>query len=218
MGSSSLLATAQERDAGLDGDANYAARCVPDAASGDGAAFGPPRCETSSVRLFVAVQPSEAVLDAVAGLARPERGGVRWTTRDQWHVTLRFLGDVDDPAPVVAALDAAPLAACEAVVGPRVTTLGRSILVVPVAGLDALAMGVVAATATIGAPAEGRAFRGHLTLARARRGSVRDLAGEWVEARFPVDDLRLVRSHLGAGGSRYEDLHVRRLTPPRQGP
>ena len=48
------------------------------------------------MRLFVAVRPNEAVLDAVAGLARPERPGVRWTTQPQWHVTLRFLGGVDE--------------------------------------------------------------------------------------------------------------------------
>ena len=166
------------------------------------------------VRLFVAVRPNETVLDAVAGLARPERPGVRWTTRPQWHVTLRFLGEVEDPGPVAVALAATPLEACTAVVGPRVTVLGRSTVVVPVAGLDALAAGVARATATVGAPPEARAFRGHLTLARVRRGPARDLAGEALEVRFPVDDVRLVRSHLGPGGSRYEDVVVRRLDPP----
>ena len=174
----------------------------------------PDGCETLPVRLFVAVQPSDAVLDVVAGLARPERPGVRWTTRPQWHVTLRFLGEVDDPAPVVAALEAAPLAPCEAVAGPRVAALGRSAVVVPVAGLDTLAAGVVRATAGFGAPAGPRAFHGHLTIARVRRGPVRDLVGEAVAVRFAVDDVRLVRSHLGASGARYEDLHVRRLTGP----
>jgi 2'-5' RNA ligase len=142
---------------------------------------------------------------------------VRWTARAQWHVTLRFLGEVADPAPVAAALEAAHLAACEAVAGPRVIALGRSTVVLPVAGLDALAAGVAAATAGFGAPVGTRPFRGHLTLARVRRGSVQHLVGGALEARFPVDDVRLVRSHLGPAGARYEDLLVRRLEPRRRG-
>src|SRR5918997_4093557 len=71
VGSSSLLATAQERDAGPDDDANYPSRCDQDAASGAMAQPAVGRAaRLASVRLFVAVRPSEAVLDAVAGLAR----------------------------------------------------------------------------------------------------------------------------------------------------
>jgi RNA 2',3'-cyclic 3'-phosphodiesterase len=163
------------------------------------------------VRLFVAVRPPGDVLDALDRLRRPERSGVRWTTRDQWHVTLRFLGEVDDPGTVADALDAAPLAVCGAEAGPRVAALGRGVVVVPVRGLDELAGGVVAATARFGVPPPDRPFHGHLTLARSRRGSVRDLVGEAVAASFAVDDVRLVRSHLGRDGARYEDVHVRPL-------
>jgi 2'-5' RNA ligase len=163
------------------------------------------------VRLFVAVRPPDAVLDALHEMHRPERSGVRWTTRPQWHVTLRFLGEVGDPQPVAAALDAAPLTRCVAVVGPKVSTLGRGVLVVPVRGLEGLAGAVVAATGRFGSPPEPRAFRGHLTLARARRGSVHGLGGEAVDVPFPVEAVQLVRSHVGPDGARYEDVHVRRL-------
>jgi RNA 2',3'-cyclic 3'-phosphodiesterase len=174
---------------------------------------------TATVRLFVAVAPPANVLAMVAGLDRPEVPGVRWTTADQWHVTLRFLGEVEDPGPVAAALDGASLAPATATVGPRVATLGRGVLMVPVAGLDALAGAVISATAGVGRPPEDRPFRGHLTLARARPGaSVRGLAGAAVAATFPVDDVRLVRSRLGRGGARYEDVHVRRLGDFRRGP
>jgi 2'-5' RNA ligase len=172
------------------------------------------------MRLFVAVQPPDDVLDLLAALPRPERPGVRWTGRDTWHVTLRFLGEVDDPGPVADALDAAPLPACAAAVGPRVMTLGRQAVCVPVGGLDALAGAVVAATAGFGRPPEDRPFRGHLTLARLRRdrgGSPAGLTGTPVEAAFPVGDVRLVRSHLGPGGPRYEDLHQVPLGHP-EGP
>lgn len=163
------------------------------------------------MRLFIGILPPGAVLDEVAGLRRPERPGVRWTTRDQWHVTLRFLGEVPDPAPVADALDAAPLARCSAVLGPEVSPLGRRVVCVPVAGLDDLATGVVAATAGFGRPPEPRPFHGHLTLARVTRGSLRDLLGEPVSARFDVLTVRLVRSRLGPQGARYDDMHARRL-------
>jgi RNA 2',3'-cyclic 3'-phosphodiesterase len=169
------------------------------------------RWQAVRVRLFVGILPPGAVLDEVAGLRRPEHPGVRWTTRDQWHATLRFLGEVPDPAPVAAALDAAPLAPASAVLGPEVTSLGRRVVCVPVAGLDDLAAGVVAATAGFGRPPEPRPFHGHLTLARVTRGSLRDLVGEPISARFRVRAVRLVRSRLGPKGSRYDDVHVRRL-------
>jgi RNA 2',3'-cyclic 3'-phosphodiesterase len=163
------------------------------------------------VRLFVAVQPPDDVLDRLAGLRRPERSGVRWTSRAQWHVTLAFLGEVADPGPVVAALDAAPLAPATADLGPAVAPLGRRVVCVPVAGLDDVAA-VVRRALPAGDP-DRLGFRGHLTLARVSRGRLGDLVGEPVAARFPVGDVRLVRSHLGGrGGPRYEDLHIRPLT------
>jgi len=234
------------------------------------------------VRLFVAVVPPGDVLDRLAALRRPPRPGVRWTRREQWHVTLRFLGEVDESAvpALVAALDAAPLAGGSpaaapaaggspaggppaggppaggspaggapaggalaggapaggplaagpvgsaqaapggdhgpvppvAVLGPRVTALGRRVVQVPVAGLDDLAAAVEAATATVGRPPEPRSFRGHVTLARVARGSLRDLVGEPVAATFPVGDVRLVHSRPGGrDGPVYADVHIRPL-------
>jgi RNA 2',3'-cyclic 3'-phosphodiesterase len=162
------------------------------------------------VRLFVAVRPPEGVLDTLARLRRPERAGLRWTSRAQWHVTLRFLGEVDDPAPVVDALDRAVLPPAVATLGPAVQALGRGVVMVPVGGVDELAVAVVAATGALGTPPDPRPFRGHVTLARRRRGGVGAVVGEPVAARFPVTDLRLVRStQAGPGGPRYDDVHVR---------
>lgn len=56
------------------------------------------------MRLFVAVWPSPEAHAALAALPRPVTPAVRWTTPDQWHVTLRFLGEVPDPDPVAEAL------------------------------------------------------------------------------------------------------------------
>jgi 2'-5' RNA ligase len=163
-----------------------------------------------AVRLFVAVHPPPEVLDALAALPRTERPGVRWTTREQWHVTLRFLGEVDDHAPVAEAVAAAvaPLAPVDAVAGPEVTTLGPGVVCVPVAGLDDVAAAVVRATAGVGQPPGDRPFRGHLTLARVRRGSgnPRRLAGAPFSATWRTTSVEVVRSRLHPAGARYDVL------------
>src|SRR5260370_9178502 len=54
------------------------------------------------MRLFVAIAPSAAALDELDALAGPLRAGrpdLRWTNREAWHVTLAFLGQVDESAP-----------------------------------------------------------------------------------------------------------------------
>ena len=120
-------------------------------------------------RRFVAVWPPEGVLDAVEALHRPVEAGGRWTRRDQWHVTLRFLGDVA-VEPVVARL------------GPAVDRLGRGVVQIPVAGLDELADDVVARTADLGRPPEDWPFVGHLTLARIAGRPPRDVLGQPIAA------------------------------------
>src|SRR5207245_3436779 len=93
------------------------------------------RAGVTTARLFVAAIPPVAVLDQVAALPRPEVEGLRWTTRDQWHVTLRFLGRVADVDAVRAALELVSLSRCEARLGPGVGRFGRRVLHVAVTGL-----------------------------------------------------------------------------------
>ena len=63
------------------------------------------------VRAFVAIRPPESVLDAIAArtaqLVLPHG---RLTTRDQWHVTLQFLGkaDVDAVRDALTGIDVGP--------------------------------------------------------------------------------------------------------------
>ncbi|MDE3086750.1 MAG: hypothetical protein KGJ77_08280, partial [Acidobacteriota bacterium] len=124
------------------------------------------------MRLFVAVDLPTDVAALVAGLERPPLETLRWTTPAQWHVTLRFLGEVASAALVgpdglVTALDTlgAGLAArgelpVQAVLGPAAAWFpGRQVLQVPVAGLEALAGAVLAATGGVGVPAD-HVFRG----------------------------------------------------------
>jgi 2'-5' RNA ligase len=180
------------------------------------------------VRLFVGVWLPERVQDVLAEVVegfRASHEGVRWEPRERWHVTLRFLGSVPDPDPVVAALEEAPLAPAEVELGPKVGLLGRQVIVAPVSGLDGMAAAVREATAELGQPPEPRPFEGHVTLARLpsrrrarrRRSAVTFVRRQWlgtpVTARWTVDTVHVVRSRPGPGGSTYDDLHVRRLTP-----
>lgn len=161
-------------------------------------------------RLFVAVWPPPAVLDLLSALPRPAVPGLRWTTPGQWHVTLRFLGSVDPDEASVAFGRVAPDGPVVARLGPAVGRFGATVLQVPVGGLDGTAVTVAAAMSDGGPP-----FRGHLTLARVRRPGRVDLApltGAAVSARWSVDELTLVRSHLGPAGARYEVV-ARRPVP-----
>jgi 2'-5' RNA ligase len=161
-------------------------------------------------RLFVAVRPPAEVLDLVEALPRVEEPGVRYAARDQWHVTLRFFGEADeeDAAQALTTVDASR---CEATIGPQVSRLGRSIIVVPVSGLDELATDVIEATAAVGEPPEPRPFAGHLTIARLKnRGSCR-IAGAPIAASFTVEEIELMRSHRHPRGAHYETVARRSL-------
>jgi len=83
------------------------------------------------VRLFVAVWPSDEVVDALAALPRPEAPGLRWTRPDQWHVTLRFLGEAE-PDVAAGALGALAAEPTVAELGPVTRLLGNRIMVAPV--------------------------------------------------------------------------------------
>jgi 2'-5' RNA ligase len=158
-------------------------------------------------RLFVAVTLAPDVLDIVDRLPRPVVEGLRWTTREQWHVTLRFLGAVDEVDAVVSALSSLPMPRREVHLGPEVARFGQRVLQIPVAGLDDVVAAVVDATSALGVPSDDRAFTGHLTLARvrAKRGvDLRPLAGAAVSASWPVDDVVLFESQLHPKGARYE--------------
>ncbi len=158
-------------------------------------------------RLFVAVDPPPDVTAAlVARLPRPAEPGVRWVPPEQWHVTVRFLGEADEAAAAdaLAGLRAGP---ATALLGPRVSRLGRNVVCLPVAGLDELAAAVRACTSDLGEP-EDRRFAGHLTLARLRHRGACGVTGTPVDVAFPVEQVVLYRSTLGREGARHDPLLV----------
>lgn len=162
------------------------------------------------MRLFVAVWPPPAVVARWAAFERPKLAGVRWTAEDQWHVTLRFLGEIDGEKieGVKGALDPlrsdGQLRGLTARAGAVVTWPRSAVVCVLVDGLEALAAQVHRVTADFGAPADRRPFRAHVTLARTD-GRDRHLGTGWPSfaASWPVEDVKLVASTLHPDGARY---------------
>jgi len=162
-------------------------------------------------RLFVAVWPPDDLRAALAGLERPALPGLRWTTAEQWHVTLDFLGRVDpaEVGPLTAALASVPATlerAVEAQAGPSPVALSERVWALPVGGLEALAAAVAEAGRPwrTGAGEASRPFRGHLTLARAAGpGLLRGLRPQSLSARWRVAEATLVESRTDPGGAVY---------------
>lgn len=138
----------------------------------------------------------------------------------KWHLTLRFLGPVDDITydKLQAALDEADLGGAFHVswggLGAFPKPGRATVLWLAVErgsdGLRSLAARVEAALARAGVPAEDRPFRPHLTLSRIRPpqdvsrlvSAVKPLGG-----RMRVGAVEMVESHLrGSRGSEYEVL------------
>jgi 2'-5' RNA ligase len=158
-------------------------------------------------RLFIAVWPPQDVISELMGLPRKDQRGVRFVPPDNWHITLRFLGEAD-PTRVIDALDHATLPPASARLGPAVDMLAERALVIPASGLDELAEEVTRSTTQIGTPTRKRFF-GHLTLARVKPHVAMPRAlATLVSAEFDVDEIALVQSRLEPDGARYETLET----------
>lgn len=162
------------------------------------------------MRLFIGIRPPLEVVETIVALPRPTVAGLRWTTPDQWHVTLRFLGSVDDPAPLLDRLAATPVPLpAEVRLGPAVARFGQRVLHVEAAGVEPLAAAIAAATADIGRPPPPGPFVGHLTLARVAnraRVDLRPLCGTPVAAIWTASRYTLEISDLRPDGARYRAL------------
>lgn len=155
-------------------------------------------------RLFVAAWPSADVAARLATLPRLDESGVRPVPPANWHITLRFVGEIepDEAQELRERLHDAALPATEAVLGPKVERLGRGQLVIPVAGVDDLAVAVREATRGIGLPDQHR-FVGHLTVARTKYDARSALFGTPFHATMPVDEIALIESNLEPTGAEY---------------
>jgi 2'-5' RNA ligase len=166
-----------------------------------------------------------ALATASAALRAPAASlPVAWVAAENLHITLKFLGAIDE-ARVPAVIDALHTAAAGhrafelAVVGlgafPSSTRV-RVLWAAVSAGDDALAAlasDVDDATALLGAPREARAFVPHVTLARVREprrapalADALDAAASRAFGRTTVAQVALMRSDLSPRGARYTTL------------
>lgn len=154
----------------------------------------------------MAVQPPPALVAELCALERPQRPGLRWIARDQWHATLRFLAAVDTDALVAALDDLRWPQQVVAEAGPAPVALTRYVWALPVGGLGPLAAAVAGATSQLEAP-EPRPFTGHLTLARARQPkALRGLPAPRIRLRWGVKEVVAFRSELLPHGARHHVL------------
>jgi 2'-5' RNA ligase len=173
-------------------------------------------------RAFVAIRPPDGVLDAIAAAsAAVDVADARRTTRDQWHLTLQFLGDVADVDAVADALGTIRTAVGRVALGGAGAFAGArraNVLWIGIAeGADyvtALAGEVNRVLASLGFAPDDRPFHPHLTLARARRrtfdarAAVAALDGRSFGDHWVVDTVTLFESRLGRDGARYEPRAV----------
>lgn len=183
------------------------------------------------MRMFAAVLPPEPVLDAVEEFwsVRRESGSFRWSTREQWHLTLAFFAEVpersyDDLADRLgrAARKRSPMTLALSGGGAfphagRAKVLWAGLATSPddEEELRRLAAGCRAAGNRAGVPPDGQRFRAHLTLARLGRPA--DVT-PWVRLletfrspEWQVEEIALVASYLGEGERgrpRYEVMET----------
>lgn len=190
------------------------------------------------MRMFVAVLPAaEAVehLEEFLGPRQEAEPGFRWTSPEQWHVTLAFMATVadrhlDDLEARLARAAARRTAFTVAFTGggafpsparAKVLFAGVETDVDGGVELARLATGARAAATKAGAEAAGGRFHPHVTLARIGRPVE---ATRWVRVLdayqgpgWAAEELALVASHLGEGPRRrprYETVATFPLSPP----
>jgi 2'-5' RNA ligase len=188
------------------------------------------------MRLFVALNLPRKERDRIYRSARPLREAsypVRWVEPGEYHLTLKFLGDVhpDRVERVQQALDRVATAnsafdvrlggfgAFPTIRKPRVLWLGAE----PSPALRCLKQDLEWALAECGFEREMRAFHPHLTLGRSaeeRGGGVfrglDDLVARIDHAgSFAVSSVDLMSSQLGRQGPRYSVLSSSQLSAGR---
>lgn len=162
------------------------------------------------IRLFVAITLPDELRRRGAALCHGI-AAAKWVDPDNMHLTLRFIGEVDEPqvADIVDALDTvagAPFAvtldsAGHFGSGRRVRSLWLG--VEKSEPLLALHARIESALVRAGLPPEGRKFHPHITLARLKNSGSGEI-GPWLAANtlframpFTVDRFVLYSSRLG---------------------
>ena len=160
------------------------------------------------MRCFVAAFLPAGVRDAFAAL-RPKVQYVRWVAPEKYHVTLRFLGELDAEAvprwrDAAALLDARCPVDCRATAVDGFPNRRRARVVVVRVDSDGV-LEELARRLPGSGPRDRDRFRAHVTLGRPRRHAIRLPAPTVVDVPFRLEGVGLYRSVEG----RYERLDTR---------
>ncbi|MEO8622148.1 MAG: RNA 2',3'-cyclic phosphodiesterase [bacterium] len=181
------------------------------------------------MRLFLALELATELIDALELAIAPLRAEapeIAWVAPQKRHLTLKFLGDVDEAqlAPVVAMTD--DLARVHRPFSMQIGGHGafpnfRRARVVWIgvereARLELLHHDLEIAGELAGVEIEGRAFRPHVTLARVRVPLAYERARRLARAARKIDfsatqhigEITLFESTLGQAGAPYRRLHA----------
>lgn len=178
------------------------------------------------MRLFLALNPPAELQARVHEAAAPLREAapaVAWTAAAKLHVTVRFLGEVEETrVPEIAGrvrercADFAPVPVTVDRFGAFPTWRKARVVWAGVSWMPALELlhdAVERACTALGFEVEGRPFRPHLTLARLREPGgelARSIGlaarGRRIDAGWLVDRVDLMRSELRPEGARYTVL------------
>ncbi|HKY93995.1 MAG TPA: RNA 2',3'-cyclic phosphodiesterase [Kiloniellales bacterium] len=182
------------------------------------------------MRLFVALKLPDEIRDRLGDLEQP-LPGARWVPPDNFHLTLRFIGEVDGG--LAHDIDTALMGIDGRGFELRLAGLGhfgegqktRSLYaaVAPTEPLSRLQQKVDQALQRLGLAPEGRKFKPHVTLARFRSGAAsmphleRFLVANALfrAGPFPVTDFSLFQSFTSGEGSIYREEAVYPLLPPQ---
>lgn len=167
-------------------------------------------------RLFTGLQLPQDVAFALS-LKRGGLHGARWIDPENYHITLRFIGDVDHHTAdeVFDVLDHGPAVEPFSITLSHLGVFGSSKPRALYAGVDPsdsltrLQAGQERLLQRVGIPPDGRKFVPHVTLARLRDASPADLArhiahsGQFMAMSFVVDRFVLLSSRESVGGGPY---------------
>jgi RNA 2',3'-cyclic 3'-phosphodiesterase len=184
------------------------------------------------IRSFLAIELPKVIQDKIGkiqGDLRASSADVRWVAPEKIHITLKFLGDIEESKidPIADSfrefvyktppffLSVQGTGAFPDVKNPRVVWMGladeKGVLVF-------LQRQIETALEKIGFPAESRSFRPHLTLGRVNSNRGKATLAERIERHgadvigdFEVEAVLLVKSDLRPSGPLYTPLRAIKL-------
>ena len=197
--------------------------------------LAPPTCRLPPLRLFLAINLPLADRSAIRAATERMRAAaptISWVSEERLHFTLKFLGEQQEDAVSrlrdrirhVAAelrsltLTLGGLGAFPNLRDPRIVWMG----VAHEPRLELMHHDIESACAALGVAMEGRAFRPHLTLGRAKQPVPREVAialrsaARATEFRctIEVSTVDLMQSTISPSGSRYAVLDAAPLGGP----